>query len=253
MKDFFWGKREKPFLVLDIENDSIKSLILRKDKDKLVILGNALEEYGEDNIKEKISKSINQAYKNYIFFSNRQERDKYNWKNIPVLLGLPSRMLKARVVSCNFNRSNQSKISKREEGEIFKKVLGIVKNRIGNEFVRDFGILPDDIRYTNFKILETDINGYSVPGLSGFEGKNLDFKVLTTFLPKNDFVNIKSMLDNLEIRISKIMHIAEALSESSDKVVYPQDLKNIKNLSKKLENSPYTPTLLMSYYAKEIL
>jgi len=253
MRDFFWGKREKPFLVLDVEDDSIKSLILRKDKNKLVLLGNALERYGENDLKEKILKAIEGSYNNYIFFSNKQERNKYTWENIPVLLGLPSSVLKARVISCNFNRNNRSKISKKEEVEILKKALRMVKSKIGNEFVRDFGILPEDIRYTNFKILETDINGYLVSNLFGFEGQNLNLKVLATFIPQNDLINIKSTLDSLGIKVSKIMHIAEALSESGDKVIYPKDLKNIKNLSRKLENSSYTPTLLMSYYAKEIL
>ena len=253
MRDLFCGKREKPFLVLDIEDDSIKSLILRKDKNKLVLLGNALEGYGENDLKEKILKVIERSYKNYIFFSNKKERNKYTWENIPVLLGLPSRVLKARIVPYRFKRKTFSKISKNEEGEILKKALRMVKSKIGNEFIRDFGILPEDIRYTNFKILETDIDGYPVSNLSGFEGQNLNLKVLATFIPQNDFIDIKSTLDSLGIKVSKIMHIAEALSESGNKVIYPQDLKNIKNLSKRLENSPYIPTLLMSYYAKEIL
>lgn len=253
MRNFFCGKREKPFLVLDVEDDSVKSLILRKEGAKLILLGNALKRYEESDLKNKIIEVVSQAYKNYLFFSSKQEKNRYSWQNIPVLLGLPSGMLRARVIPCNFKRKDHSRISGNEEKNILQKVLRKTKYKIGQEFVRDFGILPEDIRYTNFKMLETNINGYSVSSLFGFEGQNLNFKVLAIFLPQNDFVSIKSTLDNLGIKISKIMHIAEALSESSDKVVYPQDLKNIKNLSKKLENSMYIPTLLMSYYAKEIL
>lgn len=251
MLDFFY-KKSKPFLVLDIEDESIKTLIVKKDRNKLVVLGSALGQYDENHMKRSILKSVEKAHENLIFFSGREEGENSDWKNLPVLLSLPSRTLKARVVSHKLERKDHLKISKVEERDILQNILKRTKNKVGQEFNKDFGILPTDIHWTNFKVLETEINGYPVPNLSGFCGGSINFKVLSVFLPKNDFKNIVSILYDLGLKVSKIVHIAEALSESDNKVLYPQDLWNIKNLPKSLENSQYIPTLLMSYYAKEI-
>jgi len=248
MLDFFCRK-SKPFLVLGIEDESIKSLIVKRDRNRLVVLGNALEQYDRDHIKRGVLKSVEKAHKNFIFFSGGESS---TWKDLPVLLSLPSRILKARVVSHKFERKDHSKISRIEERGIFRNILKRTKNQVGLEFNKDFGILPADIHWTNFKVLGTEINGYPVSSLFGFHGESIDFKVLSVFLPKNDFRSIVSMLDDLGLKVSKITHIAEALSESDNKVLYPQDLYNIKNLPKSLENSQYIPTLLMSYYAREI-
>lgn len=248
MLDFFY-KKSKPFLVLDIEDESIKSLIVKRDRNRLVVLGNALEQYDRDHIKRGILKSVEKAHKNHIFLSGGESGA---WKDLPVLLSLPSRILKARVVSHKFERKDHLRISKIEERNILRNILKRTKNEVGLEFNKDFGILPADIHWTNFKVLGTEINGYPVSSLSGFHGGSIDFKVLSVFLPKNDFKSIVSMLNDLGLKVSKIIHIAEALSESDNKVLYPQDLYNIKNLPKSLENSQYIPTLLMSYYAREI-
>jgi len=240
MRSFFSGKRKNPFLVLDIEDDFVKSLILRKEGNQLDVLGDALEDSG--NLEEDVANSIKSAYSKFFLSANR--RDKKH-DNFPVLLGLPSSMLRARVVPCNLERDSTLPISKLEESEIVRRVLKRTKEKINKEFALEAGIMPDDIKYTNFKILEKNVDGYSVPSLSNFNGKDLSFKTMGVFLPKDDFIKIKSVVENLGFRISKVAHIAEALSDVS----YTNDLKNIKNIP---ERSKYIPSLLMSYYAKEI-
>jgi len=245
MMNFFHRKGGKPFLVLNVEDDSIKSLILKKEGKKLSILANTLLGCNESNVKESISQSVEQVFKNYKGLSKK------GWKGFPLLLGLPSSILKARTISVNFTREDNSNISELEEKNILNKALFDTKREIEKEFVFDSGIMPKDIRWTNFKILERKINGYQVSRLLGFNGKELEIKLLSTFLPENNFHEIKSVIDNIGLKIIKIAHIAEATSESDNKVIYPNDLKNIINLpedSKRL----FVPTLLLSYYAKEV-
>lgn len=240
MRSFFSGKRGNPFLVLDVEEDFVKSLILRKQGKHLVVLGDALEESGK--LEDDIANSIKKSYQKF-FLSARRKDKKHD--NFPVLLGLPSSMLRARAVHCNLERDNNAPISKTEEMEIARKVLRATKDKINQEFALETGIMPSDIKYTGFKILDKKVDGYSVPTLSNFTGKELSFKTLGVFLLQDDFVKVKSTIENLGFRISKIAHLAEAGSEVS----YTNDFKNIKDNS---GNSKYKPSLLMSYYAREI-
>jgi len=244
MIDFFSRKGGKPFLVLDIEDDSIKSLILRREGKKLSILANALLGYNESDIKESIFQSVEQVFKNYANHSR-------GWKGYPLLLGLPSSILRARTASFNFIRENNSEISELEEKNILSKVLSDTKRKIEKEFVLDSGIMPRDIKWINFKTLERKIDGYPVSRLSGFNGKEVEVQLLGTFLPEDEFRGVKLIIDNLGLKIVKIAHIAEATLESDNKVVYPQDLKNIVSLTEDLKG-PFIPTLLLSYYAKEV-
>lgn len=245
MIDFFYRKRGKPFLVLDVEDDSIKSLILKKRGKGLFVLANASLRYDESSMKEDLSQSVRQVFKNYSSFSKR------GWKGFPLLLGLPSSVLKVKTISSSFLREDNSNISESEERNILNKALYNTKREIEKEFVLESGIMPKDIKWTNFKILERKINGYLVPSFSGFNGRELEVKLLSTFLPENDFRNIKSVIDDIGLKIIKIAHIAEATSESDNKVVYPSDLKNIINLPEDSRRS-FIPTLLLSYYAKEV-
>ncbi len=243
MRSFFGGKRETPFLVLDIEDDFVKAMIMKRKKEGLLVLGSSLRESG--NLEKDVSDSIKQAYGKFFLTSGRRER---KHKTLPVLLGLPSSMLRARVVPCNLERNSNLPISKLEEIEIAKKILKQTKEKISGEFALESGIMPADIKYTNFKILERKVDGYPVSSLSNLRGSDLSFKTLGVFLPQNDFLKAKLTIENLGFKISRIVHIAEALSDVS----YTDNLKNIKDTSGILDDSRYVPSLLMSYYAREI-
>jgi len=227
----FSGKRGKPFLVLDIEDDSVKSLVLRREGGNLTLLENSIGEYNEDDIEGSVLRVVKSTY-----------------GKMPVLLGLPSSVFKAKAVRYYFGRDGNKKISRQEESKIVQRAIQDTKRKISQEFAQDSGILPKEIQWANFKILDRRINGYPVYKLAGFDGEEIEYKILGTYLPKNDYRKIRSVLDQFGLRIVKIAHIAEVLSE----INYPKDLRGIKNLPKSLEKSSYLPTLLMSSYAKEI-
>ena len=55
------------------------------------------------------------------------------------------------------------------------------------------------------------IDGYSVSKLQGYNGKNLEFMVLATFLLKHYLEGIKRIFADLGLKIFKIVHLAESL------------------------------------------
>lgn len=218
---FFGAKKDKLFLVLDIGTEAVKALILKKDIAKMAVFGGSaryFEKYGvfdsrdfqTDLIKKTISKTIEETYQALTTFPEEIELKKQN--GLPVLVALPPNVFKARVIcqSCKREKPNE-KISKEEEKIVCQQAFKDAKNEISQEFVEEFGILPAELQWIDFKVLGIKIDGYPVLKSQGYEGKNLEFKILATFLPKHYLEALKRTFEDLELKIHKLVHIGENL------------------------------------------
>lgn len=213
--DFFETKRkkEKLFLVLDIGTEAVKALICRKHNNKVIVLGAAtqyFERYGVFNGKifevNVIKKSVLKAIK-------QVQSQGQNLKKLSVLLTLGPNILKARVSLQSFEQDEglKAKISKTREKAIFQQVLKKAQEEIYQRFSKESGILAKDIEMISLRILEMKINGYPVSRLQGYNGKDLEIRVLATFLLKHYLESIKRIFEDLELKIFKIVHLAESL------------------------------------------
>jgi len=209
-----FGKRKGGEIVLglDVGTEAIKTLVFRRENNKNVILGRALEyfeepelfenfDFPEEILEKTISKTIDSV----------QKITKFDPKN--VFLGLPANILKGQIIKQNFVRKNPKElINEAEAGEIYKEVFSNIQNIISQELSQKTGLLPQDFYFSNFKILETKIDGYEVFSIQKLKGENLEFRVLAVFLPKHQLEKIKKVFQNLNLKISKIVHIVEHLS-----------------------------------------
>ncbi len=211
------------YLILDIGTESIKALILEKkpaqilqgkiwagEEEKICVLGSSLEYYDQfsvfltpqferEVIKMAVSKAITELKRQTGIKSksvimglpsratltvptssgqNIAERVKV------VLLGLPPNIFVSRVVFQSLKRKEKGVIKEKEKEEILKDVLEQGKKKISQIYAQEKGILPNDLQFLNLRILETKIDGYAVPDVLDYDGKNLDFRLLVSFLPK---------------------------------------------------------------------
>lgn len=210
---FLKKEKEKRFFVLDIGTETVKALIFEKsEQNKIAILGASLQYFDkfgvfdcrafEKNVmKEAISKAVEET--------KTQAGVEVN----SVLLGLPANILKGKVVFQLFKRKNLKQIiNKEEEKEIYQNILKEARKKISQIYASQKGILPGDIQFLDSKILETRIDGYRVPNLRGYEGENLDFRILNTFLPKYYLKNIEDIVQALNFENVNIVHEAQNLT-----------------------------------------
>ncbi len=207
--DFFWRKKKNDILVLDIGTEAVKAVFyqLGKEKEEIRILGRALEyfekfgvfdgrDFGTLIMKKAISGVIKKTYR----------------KKAKTLVSLPPNIFKARIAKLNFIRErSKEKISPREQTVILNQIFDKARRKIFQQFAKDFGILASDIRWIAFEILDIKIEGYSVHNLRGYRGRELEFKLLITFLPKYYFGSMEKIFKDLGLKISRIIHLAEAL------------------------------------------
>ena len=209
MRFSFFKKKEKPFLVLDIGTEAIKALLLEKKDKELIVLNHGLyylEEYGVFNSNDFETEFIKRGIVNSLEAITKGEKD---LKNLPVLLSLPPNILKAEIVFQFYKRDNNLKVSKKEEKFIIKQVLNKSKKQVSARFAEKSGILSDDIHWINFSVVEIKVNGYPVSDLCGCREKDLEISVLTVFLPKYYFKKIQRIFEDLNLKISKIVHLVE--------------------------------------------
>ena len=135
-----------------------------------------------------------------------------NGKPNKILLGVPQDFLRERTVYGSFVRERSgSKISKTEEKLVYRKVLGEAANEIGKMAAENFGIMVQDFDFLSFRVFKIRIDGYDVPYLEGYKGKNLEFEILSVFSPKDYIKEVKDTLKKLKLKVIKIIPEIEAL------------------------------------------
>jgi len=207
---FIKRAKKKYFFALDIGTQAVKTLIFRKEKEKIFISGISTVPFESsvlfnswnfqiDFIKQAILKAIKEAQVQ----ANLKEKIEF------VFLGLPPNIIKSSISFQDFRRKDiAGKIQRNEEKKILDEVLANSQREISQKIWKEFGILDKDIHFLDTKILEAKINGYEVPQLSGFPGQNIRFKVLNYFLPKNYLENIKKIFRDLNLKILRIIQPA---------------------------------------------
>ena len=229
---FFKIKKEK-FLALDIGTEAVKVLIyslsnqekIRKQQEKrFSVLASSIQyfdkygpfkerDFNDELIRKTVFKAMENAYQDFILFSEKGKRNfKEDWKKWKISLSLPPTVFKGRISRQVIKRNNpKTIISRKEKNYFLERIIEETKKEIAQRFSRESGILSRDISWVCQKIIEIKIDGYLVPKLQGYKGKYLEFKVLSTFLPRYYFCHLKKIFEKSHLKISKIVHIAENL------------------------------------------
>lgn len=217
MLDFlslFKIKKEKATLLLDIGNEAVRAQIFQEKDKKITILKSSLEYfdyYGTSDVRnlerDILEKVILKTFRNIGLQNLRLKFD------ILVLLGLPADILRTRVILQNFKRGKPKKIvEEKEEKEIFQKIIDEARKKACRIYSENSGILPEDLEFVSSKINGIKIDGYEVPTLQKYSGRNLDFKILTAILPKHYLKNIEDICQTTGLYNRKIVHEVEGLA-----------------------------------------
>jgi len=224
----FLKKKDKPFLVLDIGTEAVKSLIVRKDS-KIRILGSGIsyiEEEGYfgksipagdleiETIKRAIENSVKEASISAMPFLKKGEK----LENLEVLLSLNPKKLRAQVLEeVSIREEKEKKIKKSEKKAILQNVLESAKKDTFKVGLNKLGFLAEDIEIVYLEVLNREIEGYSIPNILGCQGKDLIFKILVVFGPKSYIDGIKKILNDLDLKVLKIVHLSQAIKSIFNK------------------------------------
>jgi len=207
----FKKKNGECFLSLGIGNESVKALFFKKEKGEIVVLGNYyeyLDEFGQSENRDFETNLIKKAIISVITKAQGQIKIKPR----SVLIELPANIIKARIVSVDYQRENFQKIiSEKEETDIYHTVFKEIKKKAFEEFAQKTGILAEDFQFITLDNLEAKIDGYEIQKIQGFSGKELSFKFLVTFLPKKYLEEVEKIAKSLKFKNLKFFHEVQGL------------------------------------------
>ena len=222
MISFSFGKKEETFLVLDIGSEAIKGAVFEKKEKEIKVLSLALEYFdrygvfeGRDFEHEVLEKALLKALNSLLSRSGKMRSGNIG----RIVLTLSPEILKYGVETGFFKRGSVSKIiTEKEEKEIKEKALKSIKVKISKSFFDNFGILREDLVFLNHEILNIEIDGYQVPGLKGYKGENLEFKVSAIFALKERLEKTAELRqERLEKKLEKIEDKKQDKSVSAPK------------------------------------
>ncbi len=200
MGAFFRKEKKNIFLALDIGTESVKAVFF---SDRIEVLGSFFEyfdryssfkgDYEISLMRKAALKAIEGAKKSLL------RPEKIRPEKLKCFVSLSPDYLKTRVVSISFERKESKTISFKEAETIKKKVLSEVKKETSEEFSKRSGILPGEIKWIKEYLAEIKIDGYRVDSLKGYQGRNLDFKVIAIFAPDFYLEKIKKVLNGFNI------------------------------------------------------
>lgn len=215
-------KKDKPFLVLDVGTEAVKSLIVEKDSE-VRILGSGIsyledeisfnkailaEEFETEKIKRAVKESIKSASVSSLPFLKRNER----LEKLEAILSLDPTKVRAQVIEeVSVREDKKQKIKKKEKEVILDYILKSAREDTFKIGLNKLGLLPEDIEILSLKILDREIEGYSVSDILGCQGKDLTFKILVIFGSRIYLEKIREILNDLDFKIIKIVHLSQVI------------------------------------------
>ena len=226
-------KENEFFLVLDIGTKAVKLLICGEElledrkKRKIIVFGHSLEylkdgqflfesSFNLENGKKVVSDALEEA-RQALCFSRAEGRLKEKLskqKKWPVFLTISPNILKSRTNTQLFFREKPAgKISPSEEKSLQERVIKKAQKEVSEKFASESGIFQSDIHWVSSKIIETKVDGYRVESAAGYEGEELSYKILFTFLPQDYFQKIGGIVDGSVGKVVKINQGLELLPD----------------------------------------
>lgn len=128
-----------------------------------------------------------------------------------ILLSLPPDAFQARTTSLTIERGKEGKINKKER----KKLIGRAKKKIKKQVSLELGILPEDIYFKSWDLVEVKIDGYAVSELEGYNGRKVKIKLLSVFL-LSKYLKLREMVEGKLEGEVELTHLAQGILKNID-------------------------------------
>jgi len=198
LKKFFKRDRKSFVLGIDLGTEAIKVGLFLKDKKNLIPQKTSFCFYNfplplttTDWEKEMLKSSLKECFRKI---------KKENFKDVSTFVIFPPNILREEIIFEVFKRKEKKEITSTEEKLIIEDVLKNVQKRVSSKELKEKGILPQELFFLKKEILEIKIDGYEVPRLKGYKGKELSFKVFVAFLPYWEYQRIKDSFSFFQIK-----------------------------------------------------
>lgn len=130
-----------------------------------------------------------------------------------VVLGIAGELVKGVPIVVNVEREDpEKKITQDEVDEVVQQIKDQTFANAKEDIALDTGVKTSQIEEISTAVNSVYIDGIKVDSPRGFKGKNLVYRVFSTFAPKIHLESIKEVADALGLQIIKVVVEPYALS-----------------------------------------
>jgi len=211
-------KDAEVMVALDIGTEYVKAVLFTSDplERKVIIKGygrckqhtNAMQGAMIINI-ENVTTACDMAIGSAIAHAEKHlpNLEKMGKMLIPrkVIIGIAGELVKGVTIMADYEREDpKAKIEKKELEEVIKHIKEQAFNDALADIADEIGVSPGSLEEINTKINATYIDGVKVDDPIGFTGKNITYRVFSTFAPSLHINSLKQVAKNLSLDLINI-------------------------------------------------
>jgi cell division protein FtsA len=226
------NKSSELFLALDIGTEYVKAVICsyENNSNQVNISGygkcrqnpNAMQGAMIINI-ENVTKACEAAVSLAVQDAKNQQQEKGKEKPVilpkKVIVGIAGELVRGVTIIADYERElPKEKITEKELKEVIKHIKEQAFDDAVIDIAEEIGIEPSSLEEINSKINATYIDGVKVDDPINFTGKNISYRVFSTFAPSLHVNSIKEVAKKLNMMLINIevepYAVARAISGS---------------------------------------
>lgn len=217
----FFKKKSKEGEVqvaLDIGTEYVKAVLFTVDsiEKKIFVKGygrcrqhtNAMQGAMIINI-ENVTNACDMAIGSAIAYAEKHNpsKDKNSRLMIPrkCIIGIAGELVRGVTIMADYERENPKvKIIQKELDDVIKHIKEEAFNDALIDIAEEIGVKPESLEEINTKINATYIDGVKVDDPTNFTGKNITYRVFSTFAPSLHINSLKQVAKNLNLQLINI-------------------------------------------------
>ncbi|MBU0975871.1 MAG: cell division FtsA domain-containing protein [Patescibacteria group bacterium] len=193
-------------LALDVGTSFVKACVFQVKNNKVHILGYGRAAQQSDAMKGAMIVNLQNVIENCDLALGEAVKGLQTELPRKVIVGIAGELVKGVTIMAKYDRETPDvKITKKEIEEVVEKVRGQAFQNVKTEIAEETGLLEEQIEEISSVINDTFIDGFRVTNPLEFQGKNINFRVFSTFAPSIHLNSLKSIAQALGLEILDII------------------------------------------------
>lgn len=214
---------DKTYLAVDIGTDSVKTILCKKDKTNINIIGYSRVKQDGFSVNKAVildRESVLEAVDASIGFAFKQAEEKFDNLKLPedIVIGIAGELVTGMPIVVNVNRDDPNeKITEEEIAKIVNKVKDMTFDSAKMEIAKEHGIPLAQLKEIDTLINSVSIDGIKLENPIDHTGDQISYRVFSSFAPKAQIESIQMLAASMKLNLTDIpvepYSLARAVSE----------------------------------------
>lgn len=193
-------------IALDVGTMFVKACVFRIEDKRVKVLGYGRAQQQSDAMKGAMIINLQNVIENCDLAIGEAVRDVKGDLPTKVIIGIAGELVQGVTVLAKYEREDEDKkIDQKEIKQVVENVRKRAFTDVRTEIAEDTGLLEEQIEEISSVVNDTFIDGFRVTNPLGFQGRDVNFRVFSTFAPSIHINSLKSIAQAVGLEIVDII------------------------------------------------